>query len=358
MSLEGSQNIVNPPTTSIQPSAVNNVSSQLQSIPSAITNAIPTEMQVASLPEMPDFVNNQPVPSAIAPISEPPSSSALSSLEDMLPSKDAFDISDSFTKGSFGFSDFMESNSLIMKFSFLMLTIITFVFFFKLGTMLINYFYNNSDSVVFFDGSVDAKQQLIFTQDPADANAVTVYRSVNMKEGIEFTWSVWIFIEDLQYNGNKYRHIFHKGSNENVNGDLLYMTNAPGMYIKPNSNTIVVMMNTYNIVNQEVEVPDIPLNKWVNIIIRCQNTQFDIYVNGVITRSLNLLGLPKQNYGNTFVSMNGGFDGFISNLTYYAYACSVSEIQKIVNNQPNTTIIGNSGYSDTLADYLSLRWYL
>jgi hypothetical protein len=245
-----------------------------------------------------------------------------------------------------------------MKFSFLMLTIITFVFFFKLGTMLINYFYNNSDSVVFFDGSVDAKQQLIFTQDPADANAVTVYRSVNMKEGIEFTWSVWIFIEDLQYNGNKYRHIFHKGSNENVNGDLLYMTNAPGMYIKPNSNTIVVMMNTYNIVNQEVEVPDIPLNKWVNIIIRCQNTQFDIYVNGVITRSLNLLGLPKQNYGNTFVSMNGGFDGFISNLTYYAYACSVSEIQKIVNNQPNTTIIGNSGYSDTLADYLSLRWYL
>ena len=55
------------------------------------------------------------------------------------------------------------------------------------------------DSPHLIDGMVDAKQQIVFPQDPADSNAVTIYRSVNENKGIEFTWSVWIFIDDLKY---------------------------------------------------------------------------------------------------------------------------------------------------------------
>jgi hypothetical protein len=135
--------------------------------------------------------------------------------------------------------------------------------------------------------------------------------------------------------------------------------NAPGLYIAPNSNTLVVMMNTFNVINEEIEIPDIPLNKWVNVIIRCQNTTLDVYVNGTIARSINLVGIPKQNYGNVYVGMNGGFNGYISNLWYHNYALGTAEIQKISEYGPNTKMIGSgsSSMESNMFDYLSLRWF-
>ena len=44
-------------------------------------------------------------------------------------------------------------------------------------------------------------------------------RSVNDDQGMEFTWSVWIYINDISnYKPNEYKHVFHKG-NDDVNLD-------------------------------------------------------------------------------------------------------------------------------------------
>jgi hypothetical protein len=117
------------------------------------------------------------------------------------------------------------------------------------------------------------------------------------------------------------------------------------------------MMNTFNVINEEITIPDIPLNKWVNVIIRCQNTTVDVYINGTIARSINLIGVPKQNYGDVYVAMNGGFNGYISNLWYYNYALGTAAIQQLISNGPNTKMIGSSGMNDKMHDYLSLRWF-
>jgi hypothetical protein len=116
-------------------------------------------------------------------------------------------------------------------------------------------------------------------------------------------------------------------------------------------------MNTFNVINEEMVIPDIPLNKWVNVIIRCQNTTLDVYINGTIARSVNLVGVPKQNYGDVYLGMNGGFAGNISNLWYYNYALGTAAIQRIAENGPNTKMIGSNGMSDKMFNYLSLRWF-
>ena len=100
-----------------------------------------------------------------------------------------------------------------------------------------------------------------------------------------------------------------------------------------------------------------PLNKWVNVIIRCENTTLDVYINGTIARSLQLSGVPKQNYGDVYVAMNGGFTGNISNLWYYNYALGTAAIQQIASHGPNTTLINSSLTTTKPTDYLSLRWY-
>jgi hypothetical protein len=148
-------------------------------------------------------------------------------------------------------------------------------------------------------------------------------------------------------------------SNNSENHGIMFPNNAPGLYIRPNSNDLVVIMNTFNVINEELIIPDVPLNKWVNVIIRCQNKTLDVYINGTITRSINLIGVPKQNYGDVYVALNGGFNGYISNLWYYNYALGTTAIQNIVKNGPNTTLInGNNGINSTVANYLSLRWFI
>jgi hypothetical protein len=259
--------------------------------------------------------------------------------------------------GTFGTREFLESNSLVAKFAFFILVFIIFIILLRFGIYIMGWAFKPSKSPHLINGMVDATQMLIYPQDPSSNGAVTINRSINANQGLEFSWSVWIFISNLQTNSGVYKHIFSKGnSNLNTNG-VISPNNAPGLYIAPDTNALVVMMNTYNVINEEIVIPDIPINKWVNVIIRCQGTKLDVYINGTITRSINLVGVPKQNYGDVYVAMNGGFNGYISNLWYYNYSLGTAAIQKIIANGPNTKMIGSTGINDASRDYLSLRWF-
>jgi hypothetical protein len=264
----------------------------------------------------------------------------------------------STNKSSFGTRDFLESNSLVAKFAFLILVVFGFIILLRVGISVVAYFLKPNSSPHLMDGMVDATQTIVYPQDPSNNGAVTIYRSVNATEGVEFTWSVWLFINNLYTtNSGIYKHVFSKGNSNLQENGLIYPNNAPGLYIAPNTNTLVVMMNTFNVINEEILIPDIPISKWVNVIIRCQNTTLDVYINGTIARSINLVGVPKQNFGDVYVAMNGGFNGYISNLWYYNYALGTAAIQRISTSGPNTKLIGTNGISSKMFDYLSLRWF-
>jgi hypothetical protein len=260
--------------------------------------------------------------------------------------------------GNYGSRDFLDSNSLVAKFAFLLLVLFAFIILLRLGISLLGWIFKPNDSPHLIDGMVDATQQIVFQQDPSNNGAVTIYRSVNATDGVEFTWSVWLFINSPDTsNSGMYKHIFSKGNSTLGENGMIEPNNAPGLYIMPNTNALAIVMNTFYVINEEIIIPDIPLNKWVNVIIRCQNTTLDVYINGTIARSLNLTGVPKQNYGDVYVAMNGGFNGYISNLWYYNYALGTTAIQNLVNRGPNTKMIGSIGMSIPNYDYLSLRWF-
>ena len=238
--------------------------------------------------------------------------------------------------------NFLESNSLIARLAFIILVFFAYILILRFGIYILGWLFNYSNgSPRLIDGMVDAKQLMVFPQDPSLENAKTIQRSVNATDGIEFTWSVWIYIDDLVYNATKYKCVFYKGNDGMQDTGLNFPNNAPGLYIAPNTNDLVVIMNTFNVINEQITITDIPLNKWLNVIIRCENNNLDIYINGMIAKSHILHGVPKQNYGDVYVGMNGGFSGFISNLWYYNYGLGVSDIQKISQKGPNTTMVGS-----------------
>ena len=263
-----------------------------------------------------------------------------------------------------GNNEFLESNSIVAKFAFLILVLIIFVVFLRIGTLLLGIAYTPSSSPILINGMIDAKQLLKITQDPSIKGSKPILRSQNENNGLVFTWSVWINIEDLQYKKGEYKHIFHKG---NVNFNMTevpygmnYPNNAPGLYIAPSTNDLIVVMNTFENIIDEVVIKDIPLNKWLNIIIRVdEQHRLDVYINGRLTKRHIMDSVPRQNYDDVYVSMNGGFSGFTSNLRYFNKAIGPSDIQAIVSKGPSLNMVSNS--NSTLksgSQFLSTRWYL
>ena len=267
--------------------------------------------------------------------------------------------------------EFLQSNSLIAKFGFIILVLFGFLFLFRIGMMIISSILAPMDSPYLVKGLISGTESVRVQQDSRTSSAIVNY-SENQPTGLEFTYSVWILLNSTNTN-SKYAHIFNKGivdgSNITISG-VNNMSNAPGLYVKGNTDgtsTLRVYMDTFsksghiqNIDEQRttMDISGVPYNKWVNVIIRVENRILDVYINGVLTQHKDLGYVPRQNFGDVYVCQNGGFSGKLSDLRYYAKSLNVFEINGIVGWGPNlSTSPSASGQSDTDASYLSHLWY-
>tara|TARA_B100001094_G_scaffold224143_1_gene218332 strand:+ start:235 stop:1395 length:1161 start_codon:yes stop_codon:yes gene_type:complete len=297
-------------------------------------------------------------------------------------------------------SDYLQTNSLIAKFGFLIGVLIAFVIILRLGSILLQYFILPSDNPHLIDGTREGRSSMVIPMNPANHDSKPIMRSKSQTQGIEFTWSIWIYIKHLG-NNSHYQHIFHKGNNNmeteacagpsnNLGttdltcdgGDVVDSSNtpptsvgnknscginkpnnAPGLYIVPCKNQLAIRMNTFNDYENEVIVDNIPIKKWLSVIIRVKNRVLDVYINGAIAKRVVLKDTPKQNYGDVYVGATGsneGFDGKISDLWYFSKALGPGEILRLLQDGPNLNS-SSSGIEDpefsNFPPYLSLKWY-
>jgi hypothetical protein len=261
-----------------------------------------------------------------------------------------------------GSKEFLESNSFVAKLAFLLLVIFVFVILLRLGITALTYLFSFSKDPVLIDGMIDSEQLLVIAQNPNTPGSKPILRSQNQRDGLEFTWSVWLWIKNPPLSSNpaakpnQYKHVFNKG-NDNVGANgIVTPNNGPGLYIGPNYRELVVIMNTFDNLKEEITIGDIPIEKWINVIIRCDQHKLDLYINGTLARSHILKGVPKQNYDNVYAALNGGFAGYTSSLRYFARAINIKDINNIITTGPNLKMKSKS-LKDSLPYYLSFRWF-
>ena len=259
-----------------------------------------------------------------------------------------------------GSKEFLESNSLVAKVAFLLVVMLIFIILLRIGIMLLSWTLSFSSSPHLIDGMIVGKQMRIINVDPNEKNAKPINRSDNENDGIEFTWSVWLYVDEMDYKRGQYKHVFHKG-NDNINLEtkpygMNFPNNAPGLYLAPETNNLVVVMNTFDQIEEKIIVKDYPLNKWFNVIIKVENTDLDVYMNGTITNKHILKSVPKQNNDKVYASLNGGFSGYTSNLWYFDYALGTTAIQGLIEKGPNMNLLTDD-IKDSVPKYFSLRWF-
>lgn len=248
-----------------------------------------------------------------------------------------------FVEGS---KEFLQSNTYVAKFTFLFLIIILFIIALKAGTGILQYIFGIDENPILVDGVKDGKMRLDTT--------IPIVRSKNESEGIEFTYSTWLFIDDLVYKKGQKKHIFSKGST-NLTDGMAYPNNAPGLYLDEEKNKLHVIMSTFENIKEEIEIDNIPMHKWFNVVIRVKNKYLDVYINGNIAVRKELSSVPKQNYGNVVVNMNNGFSGKLSSLRYFNRALTGTEINNLIHQGPNMKMDKSL---NIFPPYLSMRWFL
>ena len=279
----------------------------------------------------------------------------------------------SVKRGSSYFSsfaqDFAEKNSTVSKFVFILFIVILFGLLIRVGVYVISLFTLPKKNPIVVNGMLATKSLTKFQVNPTQSNSKPILRSVNENQGMEFTWSTWIFVDNASAGRNQNpKRIFSKGGNSET-GNAFAM-NSPGLYLydgtTSNTNAITVAMTTFDDTGPKDSlgnihkrvIKNIPIQKWVNVIIRVQNRTIDIYINGVLSIRDNLPQVIKQNYGDIFVGDDAnGMDGFVSSLRYFDHAIGNMKIQEIIQQGPNLKMIGNQN-QETSPPYLATRWYL
>jgi hypothetical protein len=87
-------------------------------------------------------------------------------------------------------------------------------------------------------------------------------------------------------------------------------------------------------------VANIPIQKWVNLVVSVYGRSMDVYIDGKLVRTCLLPGTARvNNAADLYVTPNGGFDGWTSKIQYYPNALNPQEIWNIYT----------SGYSNGMS---------
>ena len=262
-------------------------------------------------------------------------------------------------------SEFLESNTIVAKFAFIIVVLVGFMLLFRMGAIIMSYFFMPTGSPYLVQGKISGSEAIVIKQDTRSSFPI-VKLSEDATTGIEFTYNVWVYLTG-ESTRDSYKHVFNKGTIANTTGN-----NAPGLYVKTNAdgtNSARIYIDTMkedgalatgtSSRNVFVDLNELPNNKWINISIRLQNRIMDVYVNGVLTGRKDLEYVPRQNYGVVNVCANGGFAGNLSNLRYYDSALNVFQINQIVASGPDLSA-SKSGASAEMSGfyyYLSSQFY-
>lgn len=229
----------------------------------------------------------------------------------------------------------------------------------KVGISVLGYMLGPWSNPYLIKGSLGGSTGASIKQNPRDENSAIIMRSNDRHKGIEFTWSVWLFINQ-ENDASTPKNIFVKGDDQFTNG--INLLNGPGLYLADDTDKtykLVVKIDTMND-TETAEINGVPINKWFHVAIRMQNKVMDTYVNGVVTDRVNLSSIPKQNFNNVTIHGNGGYSGSTSNLRYYNYALNVFEINNIVMFGPDLSPSSLSADSKALSgnySFLASSWY-
>ena len=177
-----------------------------------------------------------------------------------------------------------------------------------------------------------------------------------------FSYSIWFYINNWNYRYGQQKVIFGRmgtpsaqgaSSISGVNG----LDPCPAVVLGAVENNVSVSLGCYPGANQTPTTPggntvvhtctvaNVPIQKWVNLIVSVYGRSMDLYIDGKLVRTCLLPGVASvNNASNIYVTPMGGFDGWTSKLQYFPNSMNPQEAWNIYTQ-------GYSSWSSMFSTY-------
>tara|TARA_B100000963_G_C22623659_1_gene671229 strand:+ start:398 stop:1252 length:855 start_codon:yes stop_codon:yes gene_type:complete len=185
-----------------------------------------------------------------------------------------------------------------------------------------------------FDTSTDLASSI------TDANTHSTILASNLKT-YQNNYSItgWFYIDDWNYKYGEPKVMLFRP--DTAGGKATF---NPMVFFSPVENNLTVAVNCYSSdpskpdANQRFlcNIKNINLQKWVHLGVVLNNRTLDVYINGKLTKTCMLPGVPKINNesnieltpGNNPKNLdeNAGFMGYISKIVFFPYDLTPQQV--------------------------------
>jgi len=185
-------------------------------------------------------------------------------------------------------------------------------------------------------------QELRSGKDAATISASSLAKNGDVPSS-NFAYSIWFYINDWNYRYGEPKVIFGRmgaasadgtGSIPGVSG-----TNpCPAVVLDAVENNLAVSLACYpdsatsgsNSVMHTCMVSNVPIQKWVNLVVSVYGRSMDIYIDGKLVRTCLLPGTANiNNTSDVYVTPKGGFEGWTARFQYYPNSLNPQEVWNI-----------------------------
>jgi hypothetical protein len=136
-----------------------------------------------------------------------------------------------------------------------------------------------------------------------------------------FSYSIWFYVNDWNYNIDKNKVIFGRmdtGTGTGTITDVSGINPSPLVVLTPMENNLDVYLKCQGITEPNIcSIANIPIQKWVNLLISVYNRTMDLYLDGKLVRTCLLPGVPQISNTDVQITPNGGFNGWTSKFQYF-----------------------------------------
>jgi hypothetical protein len=144
-----------------------------------------------------------------------------------------------------------------------------------------------------------------------------------------YTYSLWFFVNDWNYKFGQEKTILKRQSSTNF---------FPKITLGNIENNLLVNIACYKdkidtgieYYNHGCSVLNVPLQKWVNLIITTHGRTLDIYLQGKLVKTCVLPGVPYiDNEQDLIVTPDGGFNGYTAKFQYLGNSINTQQAYDI-----------------------------
>ena len=192
--------------------------------------------------------------------------------------------------------------------------------------IIIQYF-SSQNTVI--DGMKSAKSTTVINSDDlADNNNTNNY-----------TYSCWFYVDDWSYRYGEPKIILGRLDSKREP--------SPSIILGAIENNIQINVACYPDNNEDTfqvhrcGVANIPIQKWVNLIVSLYGRTLDVYLDGKLVRTCVLPGIAKvNNSASVYITPEGGFSGYTSNIQYIADSTNPQQAYDIYKKGYGDSILG------------------